>query len=561
MKKFFSLQLILMLTLTTLYGQNQEQLLLNGWRFQKGNVVNAEKTNFDDSKWQQVTIPHDWAISGPFDKEIDKQVVAIVQNGEQEATEKTGRSGSLPWIGEGWYRTKLSIPDNYNHAELVFDGAMSEPKIYIEGKLAGYWAYGYNTFAIDITPYLPKKDGKIIHGNYSLAVHLQNVDESSRWYPGAGLYRPVRLKLSQKTAVKTFGIFARTTRIDGISDDFQSAKSARIAVNTQIRVDGDKKSNVRVKHSLISEGNILTSTETSMNDSRETSQALVVNNPRLWSPEQPYLYSLVTEVFEDGKLVDVQKTTIGIRSIEYGGEGFRLNGKLTKFRGVCLHHDLGPLGAAFNKTAFRRQITLLKDIGCNAIRTSHNMPAPWQMDICDEMGIMVMAESFDMWVYPKCKNGYAKFFEQVDTQSPNADSRPWWKRDIENLVVVHRNHPSIVMWSIGNEIPEQSGADGLKYTREMQNFIHSLDNTRLCTQGLDRGDGAIWAGVFQESDVPGFNYRLHVYDKGHENSPSGLVLGTETASTVSSRGVYKFPVEENHGDAYEDGQIDRKSVV
>ena len=553
MRKLLLFQLVMMLTVATLHAQSEELLLLDGWRFHKGGIANAEKADFDDSKWQQVTIPHDWAISGPFDKEIDKQVVAIVQNGEQEATEKTGRSGSLPWIGEGWYRTTLEIPDGYTHSELVFDGAMAEPTVYIDGKLAGYWAYGYNTFAIDITPFLPKKDGEIVQGRYALAVHLQNVEESSRWYPGAGLYRPVRLLLSQNTAVKTFGIFARTTALEGIADDGLTAREARITVSTSLRIDGKK--NIKVKHSLLGNGGTVTSEPISANDSHETTQILRVQNPMLWSPEQPYLYTLVTAVWENDKLIDIKGTKIGIRTVEYGGEGFKLNGKTTKFRGVCLHHDLGPLGAAFNKAAFRRQLTLLKDIGCNAIRTAHNMPAPWQMDICDEMGVLVMAESCDMWVYPKCKNGYAKFFEAIDTQSPNSDGRPWWQRDFENLVLVHRNHPSIVMWSIGNEIPDQGNATGLRYTREIQDLIHSLDNTRPCTQGLDRGISAIWSGVFQATDVPGFNYRLHLYSRGHHDSPSGLLLGTETASTVSSRGVYKFPVAENHGDAYDDGQI------
>ena len=206
-------------------AQNVEHLLLGGWKFQKGAQSGAENPNFDDSKWQSVTIPHDWAISGPFDKEIDKQVVAIEQNGELEATE------SLPWIGEGWYRNSIEIPDGYSHAELIFDGAMAEPKVYVEGKFAGYWAYGYTTFALDITPYLPQNGGKITPGKYSVAVHLKNREESNRWYPGAGLYRPVRLSLSQDVAVKTFGIFARTTGIEGINSDGTSAKSARITVN------------------------------------------------------------------------------------------------------------------------------------------------------------------------------------------------------------------------------------------------------------------------------------------------------------------------------------------
>ena len=550
MRKLLLMAAVAALSAMNVNAQSTEQLLLGGWKFQKGAQSGAQNSNFDDSKWQNVTIPHDWAISGPFDKEIDKQVVAIVQNGEQEATEKTGRSGSLPWLGEGWYRTSLSIPDKYSHAELIFDGAMSEPTVYVEGKLAGYWAYGYNTFAIDITPYLPKTgDGKIAKGRYALAVHIKNVEESSRWYPGAGLYRPVRLSLSQNAAIETWGIFARTT---ALSADNQAA---RVTVTTQVRIDGGNTDGFKVVQTLVSDGQEVAKSEAWLSDSKSTEQVLAVKNPKLWSPESPTLYTLVTKLYQGDKMVDMRETPTGIRTISYENEGFKLNGKVVKFKGVCLHHDLGPLGAAFNKAAFRRQVALLKDIGCNALRTSHNMPAPWQMDICDEMGIMVMAESCDMWVYPKCKNGYSRFFEQIDTQSPNADGRPWWQRDFENLILVHRNHPSIVMWSIGNEIPDQGSAVGLKYTRLIQNLIHSLDNTRLCTQGLDRGEQCLASGVFQNTDVPGYNYRLHVYDKGHEHSPSGLVLGTETASTISSRGVYKFPVEEVHGDAYDDGQI------
>jgi len=552
MRKLFLMATVAVFIAMNVSAQSTEQLLLGGWKFQKGAQSGAETPNFNDSKWQSVTIPHDWAISGPFDKEIDKQVVAIEQNGELEATEKTGRTGSLPWIGEGWYRRSIEIPDGYSHAELIFDGAMAEPKVYVEGKFAGYWAYGYTTFALDITPYLPKNGGKITPGKYSVAVHLKNRDESHRWYPGAGLYRPVRLSLSQDVAVKTFGIFARTTGIEGINSDGTSAQSARITVTTALRISNSQK--IKVLHTLIGNGSEVAHTEKDLSGD-ETTQIITINNPKLWSPEHPVLYVLETSIICDGKIVDSQKTNIGIRTVEYGGEGFKLNGKLTKFRGVCLHHDLGPLGSAFNKAAFRRQVRLLKKIGCNAIRTSHNNPAPWQMDICDEMGILVMAESCDMWVSPKCKNGYAIFFEQIDNQSPNADGRPWWQRDFENLVVVNRNHPSIVMWSIGNEIPDQGSTVGLKYTRLIQNLIHSLDNTRLCTQGLDRGEQCLASGVFQNTDVPGYNYRLHVYDKGHEHSPSGLVLGTETASTISSRGVYKFPAEENHGDAYDDGQI------
>lgn len=545
---------------TTLMAQSQEQLLLSGWRYQNGPAQGAEAKDYNDASWERVSIPHDWAIKGPFDKDIDKQVVRIEQNGEKEATEKTGRSGCLPWIGEGWYRTEFTIPEGYSHAELIFDGAMSEPHVFVDGQDVGYWAYGYNTFRLDISNFLPRNrsvEGGLLPGNHTLAVHLQNIEESSRWYPGAGLYRPVRLLLGQSIGLQTWGTFARTTMLKGISADFRTADEARITVSSEVRIDQPTRGRkFFLKHELLdASGQKIAEHQMEVNGSRQATNILLVKKAKLWSPEQPALYTLVSRLTEGDRIWDEQKQQIGIRETLYDADGFKLNGQLRKFKGVCLHHDLGPLGAAFNKAAFRRQVRLLKEIGCDAIRTSHNMPEPWQMDICDEMGMMVMAESCDMWVSRKCKNGYARFFEEVDNSSVNKNGEPWWKRDFTNLILVHRNHPSIVMWSIGNEIPEQGSASGLKYTRLIQSLIHELDGTRPCTQGMDRGEGPMYSGVWQEMDVPGFNYRLHVYAKGIENSPTGTILGSETASTISSRGVYKFPVEEVHGTAYDDGQI------
>lgn len=535
---------------STASAQTVETLLLEGWKFQKGSAEGAQNKGYDDSKWQNVTIPHDWAISGPFDKDIDKQVVAIEQNGEKEATEKTGRSGSLPWIGEGWYRTEITIPEGYSRAELIFDGAMSEPHVYVDGHDVGYWAYGYNTFSLDITA---ATDGAKA-GTYPVAVHLNNVEESSRWYPGAGIYRPVRLVLHPQKYLQTWGSFARTTMLDGVSDDYTTAKQARLQVTTDVVVPTHK--GMKVEHALKDkDGNIVAKTSSWVNESHSSENILTITDAALWSPEHPALYTLQTTLVEGDKVWDEWVTRVGIRDISYTSEGFKLNGENRKFKGVCLHHDLGPLGVAFNKAAFRRQVRLLKDIGCDAIRTSHNTPAPWQMDICDEEGMMVMAESFDMWVYPKCKNGYSRFFAEVDDINVNKDGNPWWYRDITNLVLLNRNHPSNVMYSIGNEIPEQGDANGLKYTKLMRNLIHDLDGTRPITQGMDRGEAPIFSGVWQATDIPGFNYRLHVYHKGYENSPKGIVLGSETASTISSRGVYKFPVTEEHGTAYPDGQI------
>ncbi|MCF0199077.1 MAG: glycoside hydrolase family 2 protein [Bacteroidaceae bacterium] len=520
----------------TATAQTTETLLLEGWRFHHGAAVGAEAVSYNDAKWERVTIPHDWAIAGPFDKDIDKQVVAIEQNGEQQATEKTGRSGSLPWIGEGWYRTAITLPAGYSHAELIFDGAMSEPHVWVNGRDVGSWAYGYNVFSLDITA--ATDDCRA--GTYPVAVHLQNVEESSRWYPGAGLYRPVRLVLHPEKYLTQWGTFARTTMLGGIGADHTTAAEARVLVSSDVAAPHK---GLRVKQTLLLEGRVVAESTADVSDSRTSNNVLLVRDARLWSPETPVLYTLVTELLEGDRVWDRKQTPFGIRDIQYTAEGFRLNGQLRKFKGVCLHHDLGPLGAAFNKTAFRRQVRLLKDMGCDAIRTAHNTPCPWQMEICDEMGMMVMAESFDMWRYPKCRNGYSRFFTD------------WWERDITNLVLLNRNYACNVMYSIGNEIPEQGSAEGLDYSRRMQELIHRLDGTRPCTQGMDRGTAAMWSGVWQAMDVPGFNYRLHVYDEGHKASPNGIVLGSETASTVSSRGVYKFPVEENHGKAYPDGQI------
>ena len=506
------------------WSQNTERYLLGGWKFHLGPAEGAENVLFDDSCWESVTIPHDWAISGPFDKEIDKQTVAIEQNGETAASEKTGRSGSLPWIGEGWYRLQLQIPEGYSYAELVFDGAMAEPHVYVDGKEVGYWAYGYSTFNLELGE-------ELTPGTHTLAVHLQNVEESSRWYPGAGLYRPVRLILGQQSGFKTFGTFVRT----------ESAGKDQAVLRISSELRGPQSPAMHRRYTLYAPDG----TEASMLYARlgEEDLLMEVADPQLWSPETPHLYKLVCELLEGERVLDRLEIPTGIRTISYGPEGFLLNGQPRKFKGACLHHDLGPLGAAFNKSAFRRQVALLKEIGCDAIRTSHNNPEPWQLDICDEMGMLVMAESVDMWRYPKCKNGYCRFFDE------------WWERDFTNLVLACRNHPSVVMWSIGNEIPEQGDHSGLELSLAIQNLIHKLDPTRPCTQGLDRVMGAIWSGTLQAMDVPGCNYRLHFYRNAYEATSKGFLLGSETTSTVSSRGVYKFPVRENHGDTFEDGQV------
>ena len=496
---------------------------------QSRKVINLPSWDFsrDGKSWQQVAVPHDWAISGPFDKKWDLQKVAIEQNGETEKTEKSGRSGALPWIGEGMYKLNWTAPKGYQRAVLVFDGAMSQPVVTVNGKEAGKWAYGYNAFRIDITPFIQFGKSNLIE------VHLNNVEESSRWYPGGGLYRPVTVELYGNENFSTWDTYVRTLKA--------SKEEAELEVNALLQGKLGKSGKTVI---ALTDANGKKVAEQTINGATPAVKTtLKVANPQLWSPESPYLYKVSLIRYEGKKVADVQLVKTGIRTISVSKqEGFQLNGVTRKIKGVCLHHDLGPLGAAENKAALIRQIKMMKQMGCDAIRTAHNMPSTLQIELCDSLGMMVMAESFDMWIYPKCKNGYAKFFKE------------WSDKDITNLVKHHRNHPSIIMWSIGNEIPEQWSQEGVEISRHLQQLCHQLDPSRPVTQGMDRAEDALKSGFAQVMDVPGFNYRVHKYYKNIEQLPQGFLLGSETASTVSSRGVYKFPVVVSDKAVYPDGQ-------
>lgn len=503
------------------FSQHQEVNLQQGWLFSR-----------DSLHWQSVAIPHDWAISGPFDKKWDLQYVAITQNGEKEKSEKSGRSGALPWIGRGFYRRTLTVPKDAAHAYLQFDGAMSEPHVYVNGKLAGRWAYGYNAFRIDITPYIYKGRSN------EVVVSLNNREESSRWYPGGGLYRPVSLILTGKAYLDPWQSFLYTEKAD--------AAEATLVYNDNVKGGQGEQLSERIQL-FAPNGQVAATAEGKVGNDGKVCLRLKVARPQLWSPESPALYRAKIELIEGqgrrATVVDSRTMKTGIRTIAFSREhGFQLNGVSRKFQGVCLHHDLGPLGAAVNKAALIRQVKILKDMGCDAIRTSHNMPSTMQMEVYDSLGMMVMAESFDMWRYPKCKNGYARFFDK------------WADKDIEHLVLNHRNHPSLVMYSIGNEIPEQWSQEGVGIARRLQDICHRLDPTRLVTQGMDRAEDALKSGFAQVMDIPGFNYRVYKYDRNISLLPQGFLLGSETASTVSSRGVYKFPVTVSDKNVYPDGQ-------
>ena len=511
------ISLTLATALTAWAQERQEKWLNEGWQFSRDKVT-----------WQDVRVPHDWAISGPFDKKWDLQTVAIEQNGEKEKTEKSGRSGALPWIGKGHYKRSIYIDQSCSRAELLFDGAMSEPTVYVNGQLAGKWAYGYNAFRVDITPMMRKRENKV-------EVELNNVEESSRWYPGGGIYRPVKLITTGKVYIDDWSIFAHTTKLE--------KKMATVEVTAKVMGQLTSK-NAGIEIALYDKkGGFVAANRVVPTANGEVKASLDVEKPQLWSPESPYLYQLVTRVYQDNQLIDEVTMPYGVRTVKVSKEnGFQLNGVTRKIKGVCLHHDLGPLGVAENRAALIRQITTMKAMGCDAIRTAHNMPSTMMMHLCDSLGMMVMAESFDMWVYPKCKNGYARFYKE------------WSDRDITNLILNHRNHPAIVMWSIGNEIPEQGMKGGQEMAKHLQDLCHKFDPSRPVTQGMDRVDNALKTGFAQTMDVPGFNYRLHRYEPCIDKLPQGFLLGSETASTVSSRGVYKFPVVVSDHATYPDGQ-------
>jgi beta-galactosidase len=500
----------------------QEYLLTTNWKFTKGDVPEASKPDFKDAKWQTVSVPHDWAIYGPFDGNNDLQKVQIEQNQEKAATLKAGRTGGLPFIGTGWYRRQLAVP-NFGpgkRAVLLFDGAMSDAHVFVNGKEVGSWPYGYNSFSFDIT------DALQASGNNVLAVRLQNQSEASRWYPGAGLYRNVHLIVTDDVHIPVWGTYITTPEINA---DF-----AKVKLRTQVATPNNAFQPLRLVTEIKdAQGQVLTTTTSTLaaTDGQEFEQNLVLPKPQLWSPETPVLYTASSKLYAGETLKDEYSTRFGVRSFKFeAGKGFSLNGQVRKFKGVCNHHDLGPLGTAINTAALRRQLVLLKDMGCDAIRTSHNMPAPELVSLCDEMGFMLMVESFDEWKSPKVKNGYSQYFDA------------WSEKDLVNMVHRDRNNPSVIMWSIGNEVPDQSAPGGGKIAKRLQDIVHREDPTRPVTAGMDRIDAAINNNFASVLDIAGFNYKPYQYEKANDKLPQGFILGTETASTVSSRGAYMFPV-------------------
>lgn len=501
----------------------RRETLLRDWQFARGDSAGV---------WENVRVPHDWAIYGPFDRNNDLQKVAVTQDGEKKATLKTGRSGGLPYMGTGWYRTTFDAAPG-KCVELLFDGAMSEPTVWINGRKAGEWKLGYNSFHIDVTPFL-KVDGK----DNEVVVRIENKPFSSRWYPGAGLYRNVHLISTDSVHVPVWGTHLTTPHVEA---DF-----ATVRLETGL-ANADGRNLCLVTDITGPDGSVVATrrSDVTVIPGEAVVQNLEVPQPSLWSPESPALYNATTRVLgADGTELDRYSTRFGIRTIEVIPErGFYLNGKLRKFKGVCNHHDLGPLGAAVNRSALRHQFELLRNMGCDAIRTTHNMPDPQLIELCDEMGFMVMIEPFDEWDIAKCQNGYHRFFEE------------WAERDMVNMLHNYRNNPSVVMWSVGNEVPTQCAPEGREVARFLQDICHREDPTRPVTCGMDQVTCVLENGFAAVLDIPGLNYRDNRYVETYEKTPQKVVLGSETASTVSSRGVYKFPVRVTANSTYPDHQM------
>ena len=488
--------------------------------------ISYTQAEFDDSGWRHLDVPHDWAIEGPFDQALP------------------GETGKLPWVGVGWYRKHFQIPAEAAGRRIYvdFDGAMSHAAVWLNGRLVGGWPYGYASFRLDLTPFAKPGAENV------LAVRLENPPESSRWYPGAGIYRNVWLVTLDPVHVAHWGVTVTTPRV--------SADSATVCVTVVAGNDTAARANAVVSTSIFEldgEGSPGAAPvagggprDVAIGPGREASstESIGVSHPRLWSPGKPSRYVAVTSLQVSGTVVDRVETPFGIRTIRFDPDrGFLLNGEHVSIQGVCDHHDLGALGTAVNVSALARQIRLLQEMGCNAIRTSHNPPAPELLELCDRMGMLVMDEAFDCWTVPKRPNDYHLLF---------AD---WHEKDLRALVRRDRNHPCVILWSIGNEIPEQGYQPlGWKIARHLSGIVHEEDPTRPTTSAFDKIESG-YNGMQLAVGVPGYNYKPEEYPRFHELNPTLPLVSTETASCISTRGYYTFPVSGNLSEGMGDLQV------
>jgi beta-galactosidase len=477
----------------------------------EGNLaanVSYTQPDFNDTAWRKLNLPHDWAIEGPFKQEY------------------SGKTGKLKYSGAVWYRKHLTLPasDQGRRIYLDIDGAMSYTTVWCNGQFVGGWPYGYSSFRLDLTPYAKPGSDNV------LSIRLDNPDKSSRWYPGSGIYRNVWLVKTKPVHVGQWGTFITTPKI--------SAEAATVAVNVTVANDGTKPIQALVKTQIMFDGKPVTelptrTLELAAGSSTVAKAEVTVAKPLLWNTTSPNRYTAVTTVEVGGNMVDSYETVFGIRSIAFTADnGFLLNDKRVQINGVCNHHDLGALGTAFNTRAAQRQLEILKEMGVNALRTSHNPPAPELLDLCDTMGILVMDEAYDCWKEGKAKNGYNLLFDD------------WNEQDMRALVRRDRNHPSVVMWSIGNEVRElEDAVAGPAMGARLTAIAHEEDQTRPTVLGSNKPD-ASYNGIQKSVDVMGQNYQRGDYAEFHIKNPTIPLVGSETSSALSSRGEYFFQTKE-----------------
>ena len=508
----------LLLVFTSAVGQPRRVTNMDaGWRFHQGDVMGAEAATYDDMDWRKLDLPHDWSIEG------------------DNLRENTG-GGSIGFFptGMGWYRKTFDVKafDKNKLYSIEFDGIYMLSTVWLNGHELGTWPYGYSSFSYDLTPYLRAK------GNV-LAVRVDNSRHgNSRWYTGSGIYRHVRLVETARTHFAKWGVFNSTMHL--------TEKKAAIRVKSELENDDNRDKQLTLSHTIIdADGNIVARAEQRVGiaaGSRGTDeQTINVPNPVLWNLDNPYLYTLHSTLTEGKRLVDEVDNVLGIRTIEYPlDKGFLLNGQQVKMKGVNLHHDGGAVGAAVPERVWERRLEILKSGGCNAIRTAHNPPAPEFLDLCDRMGLLVMDEAFDQWINGKNKEDYHLYF------------REWHERDLTAMVARDRNHPSVVMWSIGNEIRDQRSAEGPGAAAEMIAICHRLDDTRLVTSGNDEiasnsPTSPEFLAAF-ENDIIGYNYpdrwrtrREVVYAIDKAAYPNRRVVATESTGLGGPRRQYQWP--------------------
>jgi beta-galactosidase len=474
-----------------------------GWKFRLGDAEQFKRTDMNDGSWRVVDLPHDWSIEGKFD-----------------STWPAGNAGGALPGGIGWYRKTFKLPASANGRKVLisFDGVYRNSEVWLNDHYLGKWPYGYTPFDYDLTPWV-NQGGK----QNVIAVRVNNADQpNSRWYSGSGIYRDVRLIITNQSGIKHRSLFVTTPIV--------SASSATVRVDLELE---NLKAPVKVRQTVYDAGGRLVASRSGElpGANKRVSQSLKLSDPKLWSVSHPNLYKLVTTVYQNQKVIDADTTVLGIRTFSFDAQkGFSLNGENMKILGVCMHHDLGALGAAFNQSAARRQLQILKEMGCNAIRTAHNPPASGFLDLCDEMGFLVMDESFDMWAKKKNKFDY------------HLDFPEWHKKDLEAMVLRDRNHPSVFMWSIGNEIREQFDSTGITLSKELVGIIKALDSTRPVTCALSENDPKK-NFIYQSKalDVVGLNYHIEAYEDFPKNYPGEKFIGAENVSGLASRGHYDMP--------------------